>query len=378
MADVRDVVVVGAGVIGCAVAYELSRRGADVQVIDARGVGQGATQASAGMLTPYSEADPASPLSALGARSLDLYDRFIEDVRADSGLDVAYVRNGSLHVASGDAEVAHLAATAQSLARSNVAYRLLDADQVRVEEPLLSSDVQAGLLIPAHGQLAARDLSRALGEAARRHGAKCSEPAPVLRLTVDGPDMRVETSEATVAARHVVLSAGSWSGAVAIEGLLPVPVRPVRGQLLQVAWHGEPLRRIVWGQRCYAVPFPDQSVLVGATVEEAGFDERVTVEGMRDLLDAVADLVPCARRAGFVEARVGLRPGSPDDMPIVGSPEGVPGLVYATGHYRNGVLLAPLTAVVVADLVLEGRHDAALEVLSPRRFSEAGADLARH
>jgi glycine oxidase len=154
-------------------------------------------------------------------------------------------------------------------------------------------------------------------------------------------------------------------------------VRPVRGQLLHLAWRGEPLRRIVWGRRCYVVPFTNQSVLVGATVEDAGFDERATVEGIRDLLDAVGGLIPGARRAAFLDVRVGLRPGSPDDLPIIGTPEGAPGLIYATGHYRNGVLLAPLTAAVVADLVLEGRRDPVLDLLSPNRFGSGESARTR-
>ena len=382
--NARDVVVVGAGVIGCAVAYELARRGADVLVMDSRGVGQGATQASAGMLAPYIEGYHRGPLLDLAVRSLSLYDQFVADVRADSHRRVPYVRSGSLEVSSADDSVDRLQVIAGELTTANVPCTLLDAAATRDLEPLVAPDVSAGLLIPEHGYLVARDFTAALAAAAARRGAtfasteRSNSPAvrgpleQVRRLAATDRDLRVETDHAAVVARHVVLAAGCWSGGVAIEGVPAVPVRPVRGQLLHLAWSGQPLRRITWSSRCYLVPLEDGSVLAGATVEEAGFDERATVAGVRDLLDAACELVPQAWQAGFLGARVGLRPGTPDDLPIIGSWSRVPGLVYATGHYRTGVLLAPLTAKLVSDLVLDGRTDAALAITSPDRFGAAG------
>jgi glycine oxidase len=142
----------------------------------------------------------------------------------------------------------------------------------------------------------------------------------------------------------------------------------VRGQLLHVGWNGPPIRRVTWGERCYLVPWDDGTLLIGATVEEAGFDERATVVGVRDLLEAACDLVPHTWTASFLGARVGLRPGTKDDLPIIGASTALPNLMYATGHYRNGVLLAPLTAQLVADAMLENRIDPALGAVSPRRF----------
>ena len=167
-----------------------------------------------------------------------------------------------------------------------------------------------------------------------------------------------------------MVAAGSWSGHIDIEGIPPLPVRPIRGQLLQLASDAPALNRIVWGPRCYLVPVSSGSILVGATVEDAGFDERTTVAGVRDLLDSACDLVPHLWQATFVGARVGLRPATADEMPIIGRSAKMPGLVYATGHYRNGVLLAPLTARAVADLVLDNRDDPLLTAASPQRFGE--------
>ena len=149
-----------------------------------------------------------------------------------------------------------------------------------------------------------------------------------------------------------------------------VPVRPVRGQLLHLGWSGTPIARITWGEGCYLVPWRDGTLLVGATVEDAGFDERTTVAGVRQLLDAVCSLLPNASTANFLSARAGLRPGSPDALPIVGWSGVVPGLMYATGHFRNGVLLAPLTAQLVADAMVNGTDDPDLQLTAPSRFGK--------
>ena len=181
--------------------------------------------------------------------------------------------------------------------------------------------------------------------------------------------MLVETDRDTHRAHAVVIAAGCWSAAIDIDGLTSrVPVRPVRGQLLQLAWDGPALRRVTWGARCYLVPWEDGTVLVGATVEEAGFDERATVAGVRDLLDAACDLVPRSWTAAFRGARVGLRPATPDELPVIGPSHVNPSVMYATGHYRNGVLLSPLTAQLVADAFLDNRIDRLLETVSPARF----------
>ena len=170
-------------------------------------------------------------------------------------------------------------------------------------------------------------------------------------------------------ADHVVIAAGSWAGQIEIDGASRrLPIHPVRGQLLQLKWSGRRVRRVIWAERCYLVPWADGSLLVGATVEDVGFDERTTVAGIRTLLEAVCEVLPDARTAHFVAARAGLRPASPDGLPVIGSSIALPGVTHATGHYRNGVLLAPLTAELVADLILDGRVDPMLAVTNPGRF----------
>ena len=362
-----DVAVIGAGIIGEAIAYELAARGASVTLLDARGAGLGATQASAGMLVPYVEGFDR-PILPLAAKSLELYDGFIERVTRDAGIGVTYNRAGSLQVTTGDEPIDELRSIAASVRQAGIDCEMLDARGVRAAEPQLTPDATAGLLIGIHGFAVATDLVGALSAAAIKHGARVLVPARAQRIQSRADALEVQSQSGVVTAAHVVVAGGSWSGQIAIDGVPPLPVRPVRGQLLQLAVEGADLKRIAWGSRCYLVPAGAGTILVGATVEEAGFDERTTVAGVRDLLDAACDLVPPLWHAAFAGARVGLRPATPDEMPIIGRSSKMSGLVYATGHYRNGVLLAPFTAKAVADLVLDNREDPLLAYTSPQRF----------
>jgi glycine oxidase len=365
-----DVAVVGAGVIGEAITYELVARGASVTLLDCRGAGLGATQAAAGMLVPYLEGF-GRPLLPLAIRSLEMYDMFVDRVSRDAGIGVGYRRTGSLQVVHDDEsldELQHIAAEARG---AGVDCELLDAAAARDAEPQLTPDISGALIIKSHGFVVTSELTGALAAASIKRGARVRVPARVRRIAPGGEHVTVHLdNDDPLTAHHVVVAAGSWSGQIDIDGVAPLPVRPIRGQLLQLAADGPALNRIVWGSRCYLVPASKGSLLVGATVEDAGFDERTTVAGVRDLLDAACDLVPHLWQATFVGARVGLRPAAIDDMPIIGRSTKVPGLVYATGHYRNGVLLAPLTACAVADLVLDNREDPLLTAAAPQRFGE--------
>jgi glycine oxidase len=365
-----DVAVIGAGVIGGSIAFELASRGASVTLLDSRGAGLGATQASAGMLVPYIEGF-GRPILKLAARSLAMYDGFIERVTRDSGIGVGYQRTGSLQVETADEPTEALQAAAACATEAGIRCTLLDSRQAREAEPQLTPDVRSALLIPDHGFVVATELSGALLAASINHGARVRAPERVHQIapSEDGVEIQLDGG-GRLTARHVVLAAGCWSGRLEISGVPALPVRPVRGQLLQLASAGPSLRRITWGSRCYLVPVSSGTVLVGATVEEAGFDERATVAGVHDLLGAASDLVPHLWQETFAGVRVGLRPATTDELPIMGRSKKLPGLIYATGHFRNGVLLAPLTARVVADLILENREDEALCTTSPQRFGE--------
>lgn len=331
-------------------------------MFEARTVGAGATQASAGMLAPYIEGHERGLLFDLGIRSLDLYDDFIRDVSAHSGLPVEYRRCGTLEVAADSTAAVRLRGTTGS----DPHLHWLDAAAARRHEPALAASVSGAVLAPGHGYVAVPSLMDALSWSALRHGVQIEAAHRVVGVSADQQGVTVSTDDGTSwSAGHVIVAAGSWVSHIEIEDPAAATIFPVRGQSLRLEWRGTPLSHIVWGPDCYVVPWLNGTVLVGATVEEVGFDERTTAAGVRDLLDAVCELLPEAWGATFVEARIGLRPATPDGLPLLGRSERSERIVYATGHFRNGILLAPLTAQLVADLVVDGQEDAVLAALRP-------------
>jgi glycine oxidase len=354
-----DAIVVGAGIIGCAVGRELARRGARTAIIESRKAGGGATQASAGVLAPYIEAPGGGPLHELTVRSLGLYDRFISELENDIRSRIEYRRCGTLEVAADAAAAARLQSLARWAGSAGVEARWLTGKEASRLEPALGAS-EGALLVPAHGYVGAAQLTAALLESAARRGAEFFPGQAADRISFEAGAALVTAGGETHRAATVVIAAGSWSGRIAPDAPL---VKPIRGQLLRLAWTGPPITRVLWGERCYVVPWEDKTLLVGATVEDVGFDERTTVEGVRSLLDAACELLSDAGDATFIEARAGLRPSTANGLPVIGRSLQHPALVYATGHYRNGILLAPLTALLVGDLVVDGRADPALESL---------------
>jgi glycine oxidase len=341
-----------------------------VRIVDDRHPGMGATQASAGMLAPFTEAkDRNTTFLDLAVRSLDLYDEFVSRVARTSKMAIGYKRSGTIDIASNAERMSALRDIAARLIARGVPLSLLDAAEARAQEPGLGSAVSGALLIGAHGYVRAGELTRALVAAARCHGAHIVEGSRVRHLARREKDLVVETEGGSMTCGAVVVTAGSWSGQIDIgDGAPRLPVRPVRGQLLHLGWRGTPLRRVTWGDHCYLVPWEDGTVLVGATMEEVGFDERTTVEGIRGLLKAACEIAPAASEAALLSARVGLRPGTPDALPIIGWSNELPNLMYATGHFRNGVLLSPLTAQLVADAMIDNTADPVLSLVGPARF----------
>ena len=370
MNKTSSIVVIGAGIVGCAVAYELARRGMHVRVLDRREVGQGATQASAGVLAPFIEAFDRRQLLELTSRSLGLYDQFVSQVVEDSGAAIQYARTVTLEVALDDAGLKRLKAIQKSCEERGIRAELLKDRDLFSAEPHLSKSICGGLIVESHGFVGASDLTNALRRAAGAYGVTFETASAATRIAKNGSGIRIETAGDDFVCDTVVMAAGSWSSRVEIDGTTPVPIRPVRGQLIHLGWPAPVLTRVIWSPSCYLVPWSDGTVLVGATVEEVGFDERATVSGVRALIDATQTVAPEVSEASFLDARVGLRPATPDELPVIGASSVFPGLVYACGHFRNGILLAPLTASVIGDLLVDETQDEVLDLTTPSRFGD--------
>jgi len=362
------IAVIGAGIVGAAVADALAARGARVSVYEMRAPGRGASQASAGVLCPYTEATPGSPLLALGARSLAMWDCWVGSLCARTTIPFHYARTGTLEVAISADEAEHLRESAERLTAENVAHELVEGAALRTFEPGVSDSANAGLFIGSHGHVHVAALVNALMEAARQRGATCETPQEIIHVEQKRELVQVRVGSRLDEVDHAVIAAGCWSGRVRVADVPAFAVRPIRGQLLHLKWpDAQPPRRSVWGSRCYTVPWPDGSLLVGATIEDVGFDERTTVAGVHDLLEAAGQLLPGAWQASIESVRVGLRPATADHLPLLGPLERHPRITVAAGHYRNGVLLAPYTADVVTRQILDDDRDPMLDLTRPER-----------
>ena len=373
-----DAVVVGGGLVGLATAWRAAGRGLAVAVVDPA-PGSGASRAAAGMLAPVTEASYGEEaLVALGLDSARRYPDFVAALEQASGRPVGYRETGTLAVALDADDRAELAALHRYQTALGLTAELLSSREVRRAEPLLAPGVRGGLLVAGDHSVDNRLLAAALVTAVERAGVPLVRAA-VAEVLVDGDratGVRT-TDDGALRADAVVLAAGCWSSGLA--GLPPdavPPVRPVKGQILRLLapggapWLRRTTRALVHGRHVYLVPRGDGEVVLGATVEEQGHDTRVTAGGVHDLLVDAHRLVPGTSELELVETHAGLRPGSPDNAPLVG-PTALPGLVLATGHHRNGVLLTPVTADAVADLLATGDLPEVARPFSPRRFAPA-------
>jgi glycine oxidase len=369
------VAVIGAGVIGLGIAWRLAQRGAAVTVFDQGAAGAGASHAAAGMLAACAEAEPGEDaLTTLGRASQALWPAFAAELEAASGLSVDLRTEGTLVVAVTADDLARLRHQLQFQQSLGLPLELISAAEARRREPHLAG-VAGAVFSPQDHQVDNRKLAAALRIAAERVGAVIREHEGVDGLVVEqaratGARLRNGTEWP---ADVVVLAAGAWSRSIA--GIpAPPPVRPVKGQMLALRMDAAaPLvEHVIWAPNVYLVPRRDGRLLVGATVEEKGFDQTLTAGGILALLEAAWRVVPAIEELAIDEMWVGHRPGSRDDAPILG-PGPLDGVVYATGHHRNGILLTPVTADAIARLVLDREVDATIRPFANERFAPAVA-----
>ncbi len=369
----HDVVVIGGGVIGCAVARAIAMRGRGVMVLERAVPGREATWAAGGMLSPLSETLHAHAFFQLSVASLDRYAAFVAALASESGIDVEYRPAGKLHVAFTAHEHARLAALVE-LGHDFGVQPLSPADARRLV-PQLSPDIAGGVFVGRDHRVDNRLLGAAVWKAAEARGVHFRLDSEVTRLAMGrGSAPRVEAVQlrdgSTVAADSVVIAAGAWSGALA--GLpVPLPVQPVRGQMFAVDGSADlPLAYVVEAPGCYVIPREDGRLVVGATAERVGFATGPTPAGVAHLMTAATRVLPALGDLPLIETWSGFRPGTPDDLPVLGRDPVVHGLFYATGHYRNGILLAPVTADILAALIMEEEPPVAIAAFRPGRWQQ--------
>jgi glycine oxidase len=373
-----DVAIIGGGAIGLAVGWRALQRGLSVTLLERGQVGQQTSRVAAGMIAPIAEAHPSEPaLLALAMQSARLYPRFVEELMQASGHDPLYRRFGTLLVARDGDEAAALERELGLRQSLGLPVRRLRASEARALEPALAPTLRLGLEIPDDHAIDPRGLTTALQIAFERAGGVLLTETEVVELALAGDrvtGIRLASGELLIATR-VVVAAGPWSGRLrGLPGGTSVPIRPVKGQILSLHDPSGPglLQRVLRMQPGYLVPRGDGRYVLGATVEERGYDTTVTVQAVFELLRDAIELVPGAGELVIDELAAGIRPGTPDNAPILGA-GALEGLFWATGHYRHGILLTPITAELIsAQLAGEDPSELA-RPFDPLRFELAEA-----
>ena len=369
--------IIGGGVIGLGIAWRLAHAGCSVTVYDRAEAGRGASWAAAGMLAAAVETEPGEEeLLVLTLASQRMWPSFARELEAVSDISVGYRDEGTIVVALTRDDAEHLRHICDFQKSLGLELQWLSGAEARRREPHLRPGIPAAVWSPRDHQVENRWLTQGLGEAARRAGVVLREHVPVREVEVAGGRARaVLTDHGRDPADVVILAAGAWSREIAgIPSAHLPPVRPIKGQMLALRMDPSAplLRHVVWAPRSYLVPRRDGRLVVGGTVEERGFDDTLTAGGLLALLEGAWRAVPAIEELPIAETWVGFRPGSRDDAPMLG-PSGIDGLIVATGHHRNGILLTPITVETVSAYVLTGRLPEIVEPFTPERFSRRHA-----
>ena len=365
-----EVAIIGGGVIGLSIARALTRRGVrDVIVIEKHECGREASWAAGGILAPQIEADAADDFFRLACASRDLYPQFAAELQAESGIDVELDTTGTLYVAFSQDEEAELRHRVEWQRSQGLRVEWLSGDEARTVEPCLSTNVRFALSFPNDYQVDNRKLVEALVIANQRQGVRLITGCGVRKIQItDDAVTGIQTELGFLSAKKIVIAAGAWSSAIAAEGVvLPkLDIEPIRGQMLCFNAPGF-ARHVIYSSRGYIIPRRDGRMLAGSTSEHVGFDKRVTEAGTEAINSMAIEIAPALQNISIVDSWAGFRPRAKDDLPVLGSVEDVNGLFYATGHYRNGILLAPITGEVIAEAILG--DSSAWPAFSPQRFT---------
>jgi glycine oxidase len=372
--EMYDAIVVGAGIVGCSTGYYLARSGLKVAILDKGSSAGEASQAAAGMLAPIGKEPPDSehPLAQLGMAALRYYNGLDDQLKQETGVDIGLFDVPTLRPAFDEESSTRLQAILMAQQQFLPGLMWLEGSNAREVEPLLPETTQGALLSPYEKNVQPARVTLAYARGAVTHGAQLVESCPVGRLVLQGQRaVGVETAQGPMYADTIVLAAGAWASSWHKETQTP-PIFPVRGQMMALqGLPGMHLRHTVYAAGVGGiVPKVDGTIYVGATVEEVGFDRAVTAEGLAILSAAVAKLTPGLSKARVVRTWAGLRPGTSDGLPLIGASRTVQGLWIAGGHFRDGILLGPVTGHIVAELIQKRSLpvDLDLQAFDPDRF----------
>lgn len=363
------IVIAGGGVIGCAIAYYLAKAGADVTVLERGNIAQEASSASAGMLLAPLDPDAPNALVRLQRASFEMYPKLGKELAEESGIDLEYKLCGLIRPACDEKQAEHLKALTKRKLNQEAGVEWVESSVLRELEPALSEALVGAAFSPNDGDLNPGLLTRAFAKAAANHGASIRRRVAFAGFVSSGHKLTgIRAGNRSLDEFDaIVLAAGSWTRALAERLSASVPTMPIRGQM--IAYRSKALHHAVWSDDGYLVPKARGLLFAGATVEDVGFRARTTSQGIGSLRAMAGKLAPVLRQRETASEWAGLRPGSPDGVPIIGKLPKRDNVFVATGHFRSGILLAPITGKLMSELILEGKTSIPLDPFSPRRFA---------
>jgi glycine oxidase len=363
-----DVVIVGGGIIGASIAFQLAKRHFRVGVLEKERIASQSSSAAAGMLGAQSEFSEESPLIPLAIKSRDMVPKLAEELKELTGIDIGLVQKGMLKVAVTEEEAATLRRHYEFWQHTDYPARWLSVDEATEIEPNVSRDLAGAMYIPSDGQVSASDFAVAFANASIVYGAKWHEYTEVIDLQRADHSYMIHTNHGTIAADVVVIAAGAWSSRVLAKTGISLPMYPVKGECLLVKTEKPLIQATVFAKNgCYIVPKRGNRLLIGATSKPHTFDRKVSIHGIMSLLEHAHQLLPEMKNAEWQKAWSGIRPQTSDGLPYIGEHPRYTNVWIATGHYRNGILLSPITGVLLADLIERKGSDVDLAPFSLTR-----------
>jgi len=369
-----DVLIIGGGIIGLAIARELHKKGIKkITILERGAVGKEASHAAAGMLAPHAETDKLDDFFFFCHESNRLYPNFAEELFEETGVDIELDREGTLYLAFTETDAQEIRNRFEWQKGAGLEVEHLSAQETRQTEPFVSPDVLESLFFPNDWQVENRQLIHALQKFAGLNRIEIRENTEVTRLLIENHKITgAETGAEKFFAEKVILATGAWTSFIKAGNLAMPQVKPIRGQMIAFHTAKRLFQKVIYSPRGYLVPRFDGRVLAGATVEDEGFDKSVSDAGIEFLRENALEIAPSLVNLEVAEKWAGLRPFAADGLPILGSFPQVENLFLATAHYRNGILLAPLTAKVLAEKMVENKDSNYLTVFSPNRFAPNG------